>query len=71
MKPGEINELSFTLSARQMALINEDGECILEPGVFEVFLGGSQPDQRSQVLTGAAVLSGTFEVTGKPIQVNY
>lgn len=45
-----------------MALIDNDGNCILEPGVFEVFVGGSQPDDRSAELTGTVVKKCFFEV---------
>ena len=65
LKPGEEKRVAFTVTPRQMALIDEDGNCILEPGVFEVFLGGSQPDRRSEELTGKAVPSAFFKVLGE------
>lgn len=71
LKPGEETEVSFTLLPRQMALIDNNGKCILEPGLFEIYIGGSQPDRRSQALTGTAVLKGTFEVTGEPVELEY
>ena len=30
-----------------MALVDNEGKHIIEPGTFEVFIGGSQPDKRS------------------------
>ena len=45
-----------------MALINNEGKSILESGEFEVYIGGSQPDERSQKLTGTAVLRARFTV---------
>lgn len=71
LKPGEAKEVSFELSPRQMAIINNDGKCILEPGSFEVYIGGSQPDERSLKLTNSKVLKGIFEVTGKSIELEY
>ena len=71
LQPGESLEVSFTLSPRQMALINNEGQCILEPGIFEIYLGGSQPDKRSQELTQTKVLKATFEVTGEPMELEY
>jgi beta-glucosidase len=59
------------LTARQMALIDNDGKCILEPGRFTVYLGGSQPDTRSEKLTGQKVLSTSFIVKGTPIEIEY
>ncbi|HEY5586797.1 MAG TPA: glycoside hydrolase family 3 C-terminal domain-containing protein [Ruminiclostridium sp.] len=71
LKPGHEIEARFILSPRQMALINEEGQPILEPGKFEVYLGGSQPDKRSQELTGTKVMKGTFEVTGNSLELEY
>lgn len=71
LKPGEEKEVSFELTARQMALIDNSGKCILEPGDFEVFVGGSQPDSRSIKLTNTEVLKGTYTVNGKAIELEY
>lgn len=71
LKPGEEAEVHFQLSPRQMALIDNEGRCLLEPGSFEVYLGGSQPDERSQRLTGVKVLKGAFEVMGEIMELEY
>mgnify|MGYP001366402894 FL=1 len=44
---------------------------MLEPGMFEVYVGGSQPDKRSIELTGTEVLKATFEVVGDVIELEY
>lgn len=67
LKPGETASVHFTVAPRQMAVIKEDGSCVLEPGVFRAYLGGSQPDSRSEKLTGKAVASVDFTVTGDPL----
>ena len=67
LKPGESAGVRFTVAARQMALIDEDGRCVLEPGGFRVHVGGSQPDARSEELTGEKVLSAEFRVTGRAL----
>jgi beta-glucosidase len=64
LKPGEAQRISFTLTARDLSLINEQGQRVLEPGRFEVYLGGSQPDARSVALTGQAPLKIDLEVVG-------
>jgi beta-glucosidase len=61
----------FSLTPRQLALIDLSGQCVLEPGQFVVYVGGSQPDARSRRLTGAEVLQAEFEVTGPPIVMEY
>lgn len=71
LKSGEETEVKFALSPRLMALINNDGKVILEPGLFEVYIGGTQPDERSQKLTAANVMKGTFEVVGCSLELEY
>ncbi|MDP4094354.1 MAG: glycoside hydrolase family 3 C-terminal domain-containing protein [Bacillota bacterium] len=71
LTPGEESKVDFTLTARQMALIDNDGKCILEPGTFNVYVGGSQPDEKSRRLTGKAVLKAEFEVLGKSVELEY
>ena len=71
LKPGQERQLEFELTPRQMALIDNDGNCILEPGVFEVFVGGSQPDDRSIGLTGTVGKKCFFEVKGETLQLEY
>ncbi|WP_443663170.1 glycoside hydrolase family 3 C-terminal domain-containing protein [Clostridium sp.] len=71
LEPGQEGILEFELTPRQMAIIDNDGNCILEPGVFEVFVGGSQPDDRSVNLTGTDVQKCFFEVKGETLQLEY
>ncbi len=58
--PGEQKEAILTLTAEDMYLITDEGEAVLEPGSFEVYVGGSQPDARSIKLTGHQVLMESF-----------
>jgi beta-glucosidase len=71
LNQGEEREVRFGLTPRQMALIDNEGGCRLEPGRFEVYVGGSQPDQRSQQLTGTAVLKASFDVVGPSLELAY
>jgi beta-glucosidase len=65
LQPGETATVSFTLTPRQLSLINEDLQRVVEPGGFEVSVGGKQPG-----FTGVAdakttsVAVGRFEVVG-------
>lgn len=69
--PGERKTVKFTLTPRQMAIIDDSGRCVLEPGKFLVFVGGSQPDARSEKLTGMKIGSMEFEVTGSELELEY
>lgn len=60
--PGEQKEAILTLTAEDMYLITDEGEAVLEPGSFEVYVGGSQPDARSIKLTGHQVLMESFQL---------
>ncbi|NLL38383.1 MAG: glycoside hydrolase family 3 protein [Clostridiales bacterium] len=71
LRPGEKETVCFEVSPRQMAVIRNDGSCVLEPGDFMIYAGGSQPDSRSVELTGAPCLSAKFTVTGKEMNLEY
>lgn len=69
--PGETTEVSFTVAPRQMVLIDNDGRCILEPGRFNVYVSGCQPDRRSLELTGNKTARGSFELAGNRLELEY
>jgi beta-glucosidase len=52
LRPGESRRLSFTLTDKELGYYNPRGEFVVEPGEFEVFVGGSSD----------AALSATFEL---------
>jgi beta-glucosidase len=52
LNPGETEVLEFAISTEDLKFYNNDVELLLEPGKFELFVGGSS----------AAPLAGTFEV---------
>lgn len=71
LAPGESKTVALTLSARDFAIIREDGSCVVEPGAFRVAIGGQQPDARSVQLTGRK--TDIFEVVldGETTTVEY
>jgi beta-glucosidase len=71
LAPGAKQKVKFTLSLRDLALIDEEGRCWIEPGQFIIYVGGQQPDRRSQELTGKEVLAGVVEVTGARRELAY
>ena len=44
LRPKERREVSFDLRYQDLAIVTESGERIVEPGEFQVFVGGGQPD---------------------------
>jgi len=71
LAPGQEKIVTFEVLPRDMALINEQGKRVLEPGSFEVYIGGSQPDKRSRELTKTDVVTFEFEVKGNEIELEY
>jgi beta-glucosidase len=65
LEPGESERVVFEVTPRDLSLIDEDGQRVLEPGRFRLWLGGSQPDARSAELTGRAASNVELEVTGE------
>ncbi len=65
LEAGEQRTVNFTLLPDQLAIINELGEKIIEPGSFKVYVGGKQPNMKgtadnttTQVLSSEIVYSG-------------
>jgi beta-glucosidase len=43
LEPGETQTLSFTLQPDQFSLIDDAGQRTVEPGRFQIAVGGRQP----------------------------
>ena len=63
--------MTFELHERDFALITEDGRCVVEPGAFQIAVGGQQPDARSEELTGRAVDVFELVLDGEITEVAY
>jgi beta-glucosidase len=71
LKSGEKKSVSFSLEPRQLSLIDLQNRRVVEPGIFEVSVGGKQPGFKGKadaVTTG--VVSGRFEVVGPPYLID-
>lgn len=62
LQSGLEKEISFTIKAKDMEVILDDGTSLIQPGTFTIFTGGSQPDIRSSQLMGYDPLSAKFSV---------
>ncbi len=62
IKAGETKQLRFTITPEMMALVNEEGQSVLEPGEFTIMVGGSCPAEVSQKLGAPAPISAVFTV---------
>ncbi len=61
LAPGDTQRVTFAVTPKQMSLFLDDGRRVVEPGTFELFVGGGQPG------TGAAGVSGEFAVDGDDV----
>ncbi|MFL7791515.1 MAG: fibronectin type III-like domain-contianing protein, partial [Anaerolineae bacterium] len=60
LEPGQAKRVAFTLTPRQLSVIDDAGHRVIEPGRFQITLGGHQPATDS--LTAGDVLIATFKV---------
>ena len=52
LEAGEEKEVVISLDEKSFGLYDENGEWKLNPGNYSIFIGNSQPDRRSEELTG-------------------
>ena len=43
LKPGQTQRVEFTVTPRQLSVINNKGQRVVEPGEFQIAVGGRQP----------------------------
>ncbi|HVP10800.1 MAG TPA: glycoside hydrolase family 3 N-terminal domain-containing protein [Phycisphaerae bacterium] len=63
LKPQEHTTVRFALSPDVMMSVDDAGRSILEPGHYEVLVGGSSPSPRSQALGSAKPVTAGFMLT--------
>jgi beta-glucosidase len=67
LEPGEKKEVMFTLTPKNLSLVTDEGKRLVEPGVFEISVGGGLP---GSVPATTAVVSQNLEVEGEPLFLN-
>lgn len=60
LAPGQSKDIAFTLSRRQLRLVNPKGERTFNPGGWEVFVGGGQPTLDAPAGTESGILQTTI-----------
>ncbi len=65
--PGARQTVQFTLMPCQLALYDAEGKRWVEPGVFEISVGGQQPSWEDLFNNQSNVLTGRLDVGGEPI----
>lgn len=57
LQPGEEKNISLSLTQEAFCVVNEEGERYQEGKRFRIFVGTSQPDERSRELTGKSPIT--------------
>ncbi len=63
LAPQASSQVEFQIKPSQFACVDDDGDWVIEPGKFTVFVGGGQPGK-------PGILSIGVEVLGKPVRLN-
>lgn len=63
LDPGESRQVAFTLQPEAMMLFDDDGKQKLEPGAFEITIGGCSPGARGLKLGAPEPVSARFNVS--------
>ncbi|MDZ7373995.1 MAG: glycoside hydrolase family 3 C-terminal domain-containing protein [candidate division KSB1 bacterium] len=72
LQPGEERTLTFELGPRDFSLVTREGRRVVEPGVYEIAVGGKQPGFKGLAdASTTQVLSARLRVVGKPVEVNW
>jgi len=58
LKKGETKTVTFTITPRQLSMINKKKQRVVEPGWFTIFVGGKQPDGSSDIQSGRINFNG-------------
>jgi beta-glucosidase len=66
LRPGQSQLVSFTLTPRQLSVIDNEFKRVVEPGEFEISVGGAQPGTAP---VSTAVLTAKMTLVGKVFAV--
>jgi len=70
LKAGASQKVSFTIDPRELSLITDDTRRVIEPGIFDLSVGGKQPGFTGNADAATTkVLTGHFTVTGSPLEL--
>jgi beta-glucosidase len=58
LEPGQSVRVALPVSARSLGQVRENGERVIVPGEYQVFVGGTQPGESEGGVSGTFVVSG-------------
>lgn len=63
LAPGETQRVSFTLDPRVLGTATENGDLMILPGSYTVFVGGSEPAEGAQGVSERFQISGEYKLS--------
>ncbi|MBN1900322.1 glycoside hydrolase family 3 C-terminal domain-containing protein, partial [Candidatus Sumerlaeota bacterium] len=67
LKPNQEKVLEFRIKPDQLAFFDYDNQWVVEPGEFEISVGGCHPAEKYEKQTGARILKGKFLISGEKL----
>ncbi len=58
LEPGQVRPVKFTLNPRNLSMVNEQGEHVIEPGDYTITLGSSQPGEAGSGISAKLAITG-------------
>jgi beta-glucosidase len=62
LSPGETRTVSYNLTPRDLSMVNDRGEHIVETGDYTVFVGGAQPKDTTSGISTQLEIAGEAEL---------
>jgi beta-glucosidase len=59
---GETHHVTYTLQARDLSMVNDQGERVVAPGEYSIFVGGVQPGSTSGGVRTGLTITGEFKL---------
>jgi beta-glucosidase len=66
LEPGEEEDVMFTLTPKNLSLVTNEGKRLVEPGTFEIAVGGALPGTKPAT---TAVVEKNLKIVGEPFSV--
>ncbi|WP_204263123.1 glycoside hydrolase family 3 C-terminal domain-containing protein [Spongiivirga citrea] len=66
-KSGEKKTLSFNIDKDQLSIVNNKGEKVVQPGTYQLSVGGSQPSENR--IKNGTVITKEITISGSPVKI--
>lgn len=71
LKQGEEARICVKIASKDMAVVTDEGEYLLEPGEYQIYAGGIQPDERSRFLSDEKIAEKKVLMEGTAKKIPY